>query len=207
MGEKRVCGDADCLRPVLWQVPVSLKVLIQQRLVKVLLRCQQLEFLSRLREARWHGRKRCPLLSAVERVLSQDLGGPVSDVISSTNSLQWPWIGHFALWGQFLTYKMHALGQITSKFPCSSGIQFGDVRRQEFCELEIYRYMLLFVITMSVNSTCWIMIRAQNAVFTHSHHSCRSRFWLISATGAHGCLGRNWIWKGLLKGLAGSQGE
>lgn len=28
--------------------------------------------------------------------------------------------------------------------------------------------MLLYVITVSVNSICWIMIRAEKAVFTHS---------------------------------------
>lgn len=81
-----------------------------------------------------------------------------------------------ALWGLFLTYEMCSLGQITSKFPFSSGIRVGDVRRQEFCELEIDRYKLIYVITMSVNSICWIMIRAQNATFTHSDRGCRSRF-------------------------------
>lgn len=132
---------------------------------------------------------------------------PACDAIFATNSLLWHWTGHFALQVLFLTSKIHPLGQIISKFPSSSGIRFGDVRRQEFCELEICRYMLIYVITVSVNSICWIMIRAQNAVFTLSDHSCRSGFWLISATGVPGCLGGNWIWKGLLKGPAGSPGE
>ena len=135
---------------------------------------------------------------------------PICNAMFATNShpLLWHWIGHFALRGLFLTFKRHPFGQITSKFPSSSGIRFNDVGRQEFCELEIHRYRLIYVITVSVNSICWIMIRARKAVFTHSDHSCRSRFWLISATGAPGCLGGNWIWKGLLKkGLQGVQGN
>lgn len=46
----------------------------------------------------------------------------------------------------------------------------------KFCELEIHRYMLIYVIPVSVNSICWVMIRVEKAVFTHSDHSCRSRF-------------------------------
>lgn len=81
-----------------------------------------------------------------------------------------------ALGGLFLTYKVCSLGQITSKFPFSAGIRVGDVRRQEFCKLEIHRYKLMYVITMSVNSICWIMIRAQNTTFAHSDRGCRSRY-------------------------------
>lgn len=81
-----------------------------------------------------------------------------------------------AHWGLFLTCRMCSLGQITSEFPFSFGIRVADVRRQEFCEPEIYRYELIYVITVSVNSICWIMIRTHNAVFTHSDHSCGRRF-------------------------------
>lgn len=74
----------------------------------------------------------------------------------------------------FLASKRLPLGQRTSKTPSSSSIQ-SDVGRQEFCKLDINRYMLIFVIIMSINSICWMMIRARNAVFTGSDHSCGSR--------------------------------
>lgn len=79
--------------PVLWHVCTSPKALIRQWPSKVLLHCQQLESLSRLREAREHGREGCSPFSAVEGILSWVPGGQVSNAISATNSLRWPWLG------------------------------------------------------------------------------------------------------------------
>lgn len=86
-----------------------------------------------------------------------------------------------ALRGLFLTFKRHPLGQITL---CSlPALAFDSVMLKTVCELEMMQiHVLIYVIPVSVNSICWVMIRAEQAVFTHSDHSCRSRFWLISAT-------------------------
>lgn len=124
--------------------------------------------------ARGREREECSHSSAVGKILSWDPG--ILETWSVMLFLLLILSCDIALWGLFFTYETCSSGPITSKFPFSSGVRVGDVRRQEFCKLEIHRYKLIRVITMSVKSICWFMIKAQNAAFTHSDLSCGSRF-------------------------------